>query len=66
MKTELKVKGMTCGGCEASVTRALSDMDGVSEVQADHTTDSVRMEAEGVDMDAVRTRISELGFEVVA
>lgn len=66
MQTELKVKGMTCGGCEASVTRALSALDGVSAVEADHTSDSVRLEAEGVDMEAVRNRISELGFEVVS
>lgn len=33
MKTEqLKVSGMTCGGCVSSVTRALKAIDGVGDV----------------------------------
>lgn len=32
----LKVEGMTCGGCEASLVRVLSQVPGVIEVRASH------------------------------
>lgn len=37
----LVVTGMTCGGCEASVQRALSRIEGVVEVHAHHADDRV-------------------------
>ncbi|MCB9776941.1 MAG: heavy-metal-associated domain-containing protein [Alphaproteobacteria bacterium] len=37
----LPVTGMTCGGCEASVQRALSRVEGVVEVRADHVAQRV-------------------------
>lgn len=33
MKTTLTVEGMTCDGCRSSVTRALSSVPGVSNVE---------------------------------
>jgi len=34
-ETTIKVSGMTCGHCRMAVTRALSALDGVKEVEVD-------------------------------
>ena len=64
----LNVKGMTCGGCVASVTRVLKAVPGVSEVAvtlqpgaASVTFDPVRTQAP-----ALRAAIEGAGFDVVA
>lgn len=40
---KLTVTGMTCGGCEGAVTRALSMMDGVRDVTASHAANEVTL-----------------------
>jgi copper chaperone CopZ len=40
----IKVEGMTCGHCEASVKRALSAVDGVVSVSADRQRSLVQLE----------------------
>ena len=64
----LKVQGMTCGGCVASVTRVLKAVPGVSEVAvtlqpgvASVTFDSARTQTL-----ALRSAIQGAGFDVVA
>ena len=37
----LPVQGMSCGGCENAVTRAVGTMSGVSAVTASHTSAEV-------------------------
>ena len=63
----IKVDGMTCGGCEDNVRRALSQMPGVTVVEPDHTTDTVRVtfEASTVDAQTIRERIDEIGYQVL-
>jgi copper chaperone len=62
----LTVTGMTCGGCENAVKRAVSRLDGVTQVTASHQDNQVV-----VDYDAARaTRaaiadaISKAGYHV--
>jgi len=64
----LKVQGMTCGGCVASVTRVLKSVPGVSEVAvtlqpgvAHVTFDPARTQAP-----ALRAAIEDAGYDVVA
>jgi len=38
---QLRVTGMTCGGCENAVKRTLMKMPGVESVTASHAQDSV-------------------------
>ena len=64
----LKVNGMTCGGCENAVKRAVSTVGGVSDVTASHAEHRVT-----VDYDAAKTNraaieqaIERAGYEVVA
>ena len=37
MKLELSVNGMTCGGCEMHVEKAVGEIQGVTEVKANHS-----------------------------
>lgn len=64
----LKVEGMTCGGCVASVTRVLKAVPGVAEVDV-----SLRPGQATVRYDAARTAVPSLvaavegaGYDVAA
>jgi copper chaperone len=61
----LSVSGMSCTGCEEAVEEALTDLDGVSRVEADHEGDAVEVVVEdGVADDDVVTAIEQAGYEV--
>lgn len=66
METTLNVEGMTCGGCESTVTRALGKLDGVMAAHADHASNtvSVTFDPATIDLEAIGSRIEELGFVV--
>lgn len=61
---ELKVDGMTCGGCAASVTRALQRLDSSAQVAIDLPTKSVKVETTA-QLDQVKTAIEDAGYDVL-
>ncbi len=65
----VKIKGMSCQHCVGAVTKALSALPGISNVKVDLAKGEASYEGsvdEGsVDMEAVETAISKIGFEVV-
>lgn len=63
--TEVSVKGMRCGGCEKRIEAALAGLDGVYDVDASHTSASVRIATAPTDRtvrDRVVPQIEALGF----
>ncbi len=62
----LKVRGMTCDGCVASVTRVLKEIDGVSnvDVSLDKAQATIAYEPGRVNGARLRTAIEGAGFEV--
>ena len=62
----LTVTGMTCGGCENAVKRALGRLDGVSDVAASHAQQSVTVTFDPgrSTLDAVKERIAAAGYRV--
>lgn len=66
MEKTLNVEGMTCGGCESSVTTALGKLEGVMAAHADHEsrTVSVTFDPAAIDVETIGSRIEELGFVV--
>jgi copper chaperone len=64
----LKVTGMTCGGCENAVKRALGRLEGVSEVTASHVEEQVGVSFDStmVTPDQIRTRVAAIGYTVAA
>jgi copper chaperone len=63
---QLTVTGMTCGGCENAVRRAVSKLAGVETVTADRTTNLVGVEFDPgqVTPQAIRAEIEAIGYEV--
>jgi copper chaperone len=62
----LRVTGMTCGGCENAVKRALGRLDGVAAVEASHAQQSVMVtyDPATATLDAVKERIAAAGYHV--
>ncbi len=63
---QLKVIGMSCGGCENAIRRALQQVDGVEEVSASHTAGmvGVRFDPGKVTPTLLKERIEMLGYDV--
>ena len=63
MKT-LKVNGMHCGHCKAAVEEAAAKVPGVANPLVSLDEKVLRYEEDGpVDMDALKTAISSIGFD---
>ncbi len=62
----IKIKGMSCAHCVASVTKALSDIDGISEVHVTLSSGeaSFTLNREEMPNEAIRAAIDKIGFEV--
>jgi len=62
---KIKIKGMRCQHCVASVTKALNDLAGVKKVEVDLDTNSAEIEADReIPAAEISAAISAIGFEV--
>ena len=63
--SEYTVTGMTCGHCVASVTEEVQEISGVTDVQVDLATGSLRFASEQPVSDAdVRAAVEEAGYQL--
>ena len=64
----LSVEGITCGGCEKSIRKALLANDGVSDATASHETGIVTIEFdnETIQEAQLKQAIEDAGFDVAA
>lgn len=62
MAQSITVTGMSCTGCETAVENAVGDIDGVTDVEADHTEDLIEVKG-NVDQAAIRTAVEDAGYE---
>ena len=61
----IKIKGMRCGHCVGSVTQALSEVPGISNVRVDLAKgEAAYDEATPISADKIKEVISSIGFEV--
>jgi len=62
---DIRVAGMSCGGCEERLAAALGRVHGVSTVSADHETGNVRVlfDSDRVDEARLREQVSVCGFD---
>lgn len=62
----LDVAGMMCGGCETTVKKKLTEMDGIVTVDASSKENKVDVEfdAAKTNVDAISKAIVEAGFAV--
>ena len=64
-KIDIKVSGMVCGGCEKRVINALSLIDGIEEVTANHTDGLVSIKtSKKIEKNEIKETIEDLGFEI--
>jgi copper chaperone len=63
---QLTVTGMTCGGCENAVKKALTQLEGVEDVSASHAAQlvGVTFDANRVTREMLKARIEALGYAV--
>ena len=59
----MKVSGMSCQHCVASVTEALEKLEGLSEVKVDLSAGEVSFKNNGVERQKIKTAISQIGFD---
>jgi copper chaperone len=62
---ELKVEGMTCGGCAKSVTNSVKKIDADASVEVDLNTKLVKVNR-SKSQDAISPSIINAGFTVVS
>lgn len=62
----LDVKGMTCGHCKMSVNGALTDLDGVSNVEVNLETGKVEVtyDENKVDTEKLKEAVEDQGYDV--
>lgn len=58
------VPEISCGHCVESITREVSIVHGVQEIQVDLTGKTVAVHGEDLDDNAIRAAIDEAGYEV--
>lgn len=59
----LKIEGMTCSHCEASVTRNLLKMDGIEEVVANKNTSEVKIAGKKINLKEIEKIVEEIGYQ---
>lgn len=64
----LKIEGMTCGHCVHTVTKALSELDGVEDVhvELEGGRAEVAFDPARVDVEAMRRAVEAAGYTLVA
>jgi len=62
----IAVSGMKCGGCENTINKAVSAIEGVVSVKASHQEKQVDVEfdPEVTDLEAIEDAIEDAGFRV--
>lgn len=61
-KIKVKVGGMTCGHCKATIEKSLSEVAGINQADADVNTGEVTIVGEDFDIDVIKKKIIKLGY----
>lgn len=65
MNMKMKIRGMSCRHCVATVAKALKEIEGVSNVEVSLERGEATFDAaRPVDMEQVRKQIEKAGYEV--
>lgn len=68
VEMKLKVEGMTCDECEASIAKGVNQLAGIDSISANHedSTAFVRFDSSKTDLTKISTAIEGRGYHVVA
>ncbi|QHA90180.1 copper chaperone CopZ [Bacillus sp. N1-1] len=66
-QTTLKIKGMTCDHCKAAVNNALTELEGVAEVDVNvkEGTAKVSYDSSSVSVSEMNEAVEEQGYDIV-
>jgi mercuric ion transport protein len=66
-KEEYQVKGMTCSGCERTVSKVVANLQGVAAAKADHNTSSLSVEYDPakVTVEQMKEAVNKVGYKFV-
>lgn len=66
-KESYLVEGMTCSGCERTVSKVVSNIEGVVSAKADLSTSTVSVEYDTykVSIDKIKDAINKVGYKFV-
>lgn len=62
--TTVKIKGMSCQHCVASVTKAMTALEGVSDVEVDLQKGTATFNGT-IDRKTLQQAIEKIGFELI-
>ncbi|WP_435585942.1 heavy-metal-associated domain-containing protein [Micromonospora aurantiaca (nom. illeg.)] len=66
VRSTYQVSGMTCGGCAKKVTGHVSEIAGVTDVQADVAAGTITVLSDNpLDTDDVRAVVQRAGYQLV-
>jgi copper chaperone CopZ len=67
IKVSYLLEGMTCSGCERTISKVVGNMEGVQSAKADleSSTLSVEYDSQKVYIDKVRAAVNGLGYKFV-
>ena len=62
----LKVEGMSCGGCAQTVEKVIGNLPGITNVKADHSTGSVKVEyfADAPGEETLSEALKKIGYNL--
>jgi len=61
-KVEIQIEGMTCGHCAMTISKELSGLAGVANVQVDHTKGIATVEQNGLTNNQLSEAITAAGY----
>jgi copper chaperone CopZ len=66
-KESYLVEGMSCSGCERTVSRVVGNLEGVQSAKADlqNSTVSVEYDPQKVTLDTIRAAVNGVGYRFV-
>jgi mercuric ion transport protein len=66
-KENYSVEGMTCSGCERTVSKIVSNIEGVASAKADLNTSSLFVEYDPakVTVDKIKEAVDKVGYKFV-
>lgn len=65
MKKIMLVEGMSCNHCVMAVTKALKELNGVSNVNVDLSSKKVEIEGENLVDEQLRETVEDAGYDVI-
>jgi copper chaperone CopZ len=66
-KDSYRIEGMTCSGCERTVSKVVANIQGVKSAKADLSSSSVFVEYDPtqVDVEKIKSAVNSVGYKFV-